>query len=139
MKREVYKNIWVVLCLSVVSLEASTFTDNQTNLMWQDDKSVKTTQKKWQGAIEHCQNLSLGGYSDWRLPTRMELHSITDKTKYDPAVKSGIKNVVSDNYWSSSPYVSDSSKAWYVYFKSGDGRWYDKSTATFVRCVRDSK
>lgn len=108
-------------------------------LMWQDDTSAETTRKKWQGAIAHCQNLSLAGHSDWRLPNIDELLSITDDTKYDPAIRSEFINVASDFYWSSSPYVSRPSLAWYVDFKEGGDVWGKESFAYLVRCVRDSK
>ena len=115
------------------------YIDKDTNLMWQDDISVKTTNKNWDDAIKHCQNLTFAGYSDWRLPTIDELLSITDDTKYNPAIKTGFKNVTAGYYWSSSPSVSDSSGAWNVYFKNGDDSWIFKGFKFLVRCVRDSK
>jgi len=120
-------------------------------LMWQDEpytdgekqayKDDKNSGKagNWEYAKNYCENLSFAGYGDWRLPSIDELLSITDDTRYDPAIKDGFKNVVSDYYWSSSPDVSDSSGAWGVYFESGSDGWGDKSDASFVRCVRDSK
>ena len=131
--------IWIASCLTMTTLSANTFTDKDTNLMWQDDISVKNTMKDWDDSIKHCQNLTFAGYSDWRLPKRMELHSITDKSKYNPAVKTGIKNVTAYYYWSSSPDVSDSSNAWRVGFKNGGDGWDRKSYGNLVRCVRDSK
>ncbi len=113
-------------------------TDTKTNLMWQDDASVKTTKKTWNEAVSYCDNLSFAGFSDWRLPSRMELLGITDKTKYDPAIKDGFLNVTADYYWSSSPSASVSSYAWVVYFKYGYDYWYYKSGSYLVRCVRDS-
>lgn len=140
MKKEIYIKIMIGLSLGATLVQAETFTDKQTKLMWQDDPSVKTTSKNWGQAIEHCKKLSHAGYNDWRLPKRLELHSITDKTKYNPAVKSGIKNVASDYYWSSSPVVSDPSIAWRVHFEDGSGDgWYGRGGADLVRCVRDSK
>lgn len=113
--------------------------DGKTKLMWQDDVSVKSTSKNWQDAIRYCNNLEFAGYSDWRLPSRMELLNIADKSKYNPAIKSGFQNVASDVYWSSSPEASDSSSAWFVYFKNGYGSSTTKLYDCLVRCVRDSK
>lgn len=45
----------------------------------------------------------------------------------------------SDNYWSSSPNVSDPSNAWIVNFKNGNDNWNNKSNSNLVRCVRESK
>ena len=113
--------------------------DTKRKLMWQDDESVKNVQKNWQGAISHCKNLNFAGFDDWRLPSRMELHNITDKTKYNPAIQDGFKNVVSDLYCSNSPRVSDPSSVWGVIFYYGDDYWSNKSHSSLVRCVRDSK
>ena len=114
--------------------------DTKRKLMWQDDESVKNVQKDWQGAISLCKNLKFAGFDDWGLPSRMELLSITDKTKYNPAIQGGFKNVVSGHYWSSSPYVSDSSYVWVVDFDYGYGHGYDgKRGSSYVRCVRNSK
>lgn len=112
--------------------------DLNTNLMWQDDKTSKTTQKNWQGAKKHCENLKFAGFNDWRLPTITELTSIVDYTKYNPAIIDGFKNVTSDYYWSSSPFVSGSSSAWVVDFRVGGDFWDDESGSRLVRCVRDS-
>jgi hypothetical protein len=49
------------------------WTDPVTNLMW----SFKTpSDQSWNDAINYCNNLTEGGYSDWRLPTISELRSI---------------------------------------------------------------
>ena len=111
--------------------------DSEENLMWQDDSSVKTTKRDWEGAKRYCRNLSFAGYSDWRLPKRMELLSIVDRSTYEPAIKKEFKNVVSKDYWSSTPDASDGSGAWGVYFGNGYDLWYNKSNSHFVRCVRD--
>ncbi len=58
-----------------------TVTDKVTCLTW--EKSPATTKTNWQGQYDKCAALNtsrLGGYSDWRLPTRMEMASITDIT-----------------------------------------------------------
>jgi len=112
---------------------------SKKELMWQDDESVKSNELTWHEAINYCNNLTLDGHSDWRLPTINELLSITDDTKYDPAIIDGLQYATSGFYWSSSPYVSDTSFAWFVYFKIGYDFWYGKSTTNLVRCVRDSQ
>jgi hypothetical protein len=55
-----------------------TVTDASTGLMWQQDG---LTNKSWEQALSYCENLSLAGYSDWRLPTVKELRSL--KNYYD--------------------------------------------------------
>ena len=113
--------------------------DSNTKLMWQDNASVKTTKKTWSKAIGYCKNLRFAGHGGWRLPSIDELLSITDDTKYNPAIKDGFLNVSASDYWSSSPDVSDSSDAWCVNFKGGsNGSWGTKSFSLLVRCVRDN-
>ncbi len=104
-----------------------TFTDTSTGLMWQD--SSHNIQKDWDSAISYCQNTEYAGFSDWRLPSKSELEDLYTK-------KDNLKNVASSYYWSSSVYVSYSSKAWIVYFDSGNTRSYYKSSKVYVRCVR---
>ncbi len=50
--------------------------DNNTGLMWETiPLGGKMT---WEEAVEYCENLTLGGYDDWRIPTVEELFSISD-------------------------------------------------------------
>ncbi len=50
--------------------------DSATGLMWQKSDSLKGMD--WQDALEYAENLTLGGYDDWRLPNAKELQSILD-------------------------------------------------------------
>ena len=52
----------------------STFTDNITGLTWQNRGQGYLTQDE---AVSYCQNLTDGNHHDWRLPTMIELLSIT--------------------------------------------------------------
>jgi hypothetical protein len=61
-----------------------TITDNNTHLMWQQLPSDQ--QFTWQKAKEYAENLTLGGYSDWRLPTVEEAWSIQDFSEGWPYV-----------------------------------------------------
>ena len=116
--------------------------DRATNLMWQDNNDTIAAKKDWLVAIGYCENLTLSGYSDWHLPNRNELYGITDKSRYNPAINPTFQNVVSNNYWSSSIIVDDSSvRAWGVSFSSSAVglRWWDtRSPSHYVRCVRDN-
>ena len=70
----------------------------------------------------------------WRLPTILELLSIVDYTKCNPATN--LDGIKPEFYWSSSPSVSDSSLAWVVYFGYGSDDSNDKSNSNYVRYVR---
>jgi len=108
-------------------------TDNITGLQWQDDVNIT---KNWTNAIGYCESLTLGGYTDWRLPNFNELYYIADRSTNNPAINSAFKNVVSVTYWSSSTVVGNANSAWAVDFYFGLGGWNRKSGSNYVRCVR---
>ncbi|KPA16471.1 secreted protein containing DUF1566 [Candidatus Magnetomorum sp. HK-1] len=113
-----------------------TITDIETGLMWQIE-SKKTAYFSWFSALEYCEELSLAGYSDWRLPNREELRSIVDYSKKAPAVFTMFKdNTFSDFYWSSSTDFN-SIRAWGIDYYSGDTEMNDKSDWRFTEyCAR---
>jgi hypothetical protein len=52
------------------------WSDSATGLMW--TRSDNGNDVDWNSAVSYCQNLSLGGYSGWRLPSIDELQEIYD-------------------------------------------------------------
>ncbi len=113
-----------------------TVTDNNTGLMWQQGEGGQNT---WEDAISYCENLSIAGYADWRLPNKNELNSIIDYELYDPAIDTNFfPDANASGYWSSTTYAVNSSYAWSVDFNYGDVNGYDsnKSSNYYVRCVR---
>jgi hypothetical protein len=110
-------------------------TDSSTGLQWQDDAIGSTM--SWTAAIDHCEGLTLGVHSDWRLPNLKELTSIMDDTKTNPSIDDTVfQNTASHFYWSSTTFAGYSSDAWYVYFGNGYQGGDDKSNSFYVRCVR---
>lgn len=111
-------------------------TDNKTGLVWQDDVSGATS---WQGAINHCEALTLGGESDWRLPNVSELDSIIDRVSpVDPRINNIFVNIASGMYWTSTTNAQYPDFAWYAHFTPGNlfnngSKEYDSK---YVRCVR---
>ena len=113
-------------------------TDNKTGLQWQDDYSdnggdIKLA--KWTDAIAYCEDLTLGGHSDWRLPNKKELLSIVDYGKYDPSIDT-VFHKVSGNYWSSTTPAYGTDRAWTVGFRTGLTGSFYKFNDSHVRCVR---
>ena len=143
-----YMVILALFCafLNADAINATCYRDNDKNvvicdesklgkLMWQDDERVFIGD--WKQAKERCERLNFATYSDWRLPRIDELISITDKTKFSPAINSAFKYVKSDFYWSSTKFADGSSRAWFVHFKNGYADWSGISDRLFARCVRN--
>ncbi len=141
------KNILLTVILCTAALLADftrdaangIVTDNTTTLMWQDDAVGTTT--TWQGAIDRCEALELGGHTDWRLPNLNELTSIADDSRWDSSIYPVFQNIglsYWSSYWSSTTDATDFSKAWYVEFIKGrHGSDQNKSdNIHYVRCVR---
>ena len=53
-----------------------TITDLNTGLMWQ--QAHDQTHRTLKAATEHVESMTLGGYSDWRVPTIKELYSLAN-------------------------------------------------------------
>jgi hypothetical protein len=56
-----------------------TVTDRATGLMWQMADNGEALY--WADALEYADTLTVGGYTDWRLPNAKELQSIVDYTR----------------------------------------------------------
>ena len=50
----------------------TTYKDNSTGLFWCKGSTGKT----WQNALSYCENLTVEGYSDWRLANKNEVATI---------------------------------------------------------------
>ncbi|MBN2823830.1 MAG: DUF1566 domain-containing protein [Campylobacterales bacterium] len=115
-------------------------TDNTTNLQWQDSEdNTKIDHFSWKEALDYCEDLTFGGYSDWRLPNLNELLSLVDYSKSSPATDSIFTHIINDYYWSSSSAWGGgtfNSSSWRVNFQDGADGIEHKSYSNFVRCVR---
>lgn len=143
-------------------------TDHVTGLQWQDDHRAKYTKKQWityanfdasasndpnintsgDTATTHCSELELGGYSDWRLPTIIELQSIFHYTSSRPTLNPIFHFVQGSyddgdsygnaRYWTStkSGRATQQYNAWTIDFYFGQSMLRLKNQEHFVRCVR---
>jgi len=112
-------------------------TDNNTGLMWQKTKSTNF----WQQAVESCNNLTYGGYSDWRLPSISELETITDFGKSNPAVNTTFFPSTNFEFWSSTQNIGDTEHVWGTDYRTGFVESIDLNSGMFgttndFRCVR---
>jgi len=111
-------------------------TDLVTKLMWQ--RTLQAPALSFAEASAYCDSLNYGGFSDWRLPSRIELVSLVDFTRSNPAIDpTAFPDVKMTIFWTSSPKVSFAmSDAWTVDFASGATSAADLGTVLQVRCVR---
>ena len=115
--------------------EDGTVTDNITGLMWQ--QAVPTGTYTWAQAVAYCPTLTLAAYSDWRLPSVIELVSIVDYGQYNPSIDpTYFPSTPASDFWSSSPLAGWSSGAWLVNFNYGYSGLIVVSNTFHVRCVR---
>lgn len=86
----------------------------------------------WHEAVEFCKTLNEDGFTDWRLPTIQELHTLVNYEKYNPA--SDLDMLASD-YWSSTG-AYNTIVAWNMNFHYGYVYRRYKSSSYYVRAVR---
>ena len=118
---------------------ANVVIDRENGLMWQDDSKAASVKASWHEALKQCETLNLGGYSDWRLPTRDELDSLADESRFKHGIYPQFDNVGSGGYWSSTEDHAHKGRSWMTLYTCGGGFWYGKGTRGYVRCVRDIK
>ncbi|MCP4345205.1 MAG: DUF1566 domain-containing protein [Desulfobacterales bacterium] len=126
-----------------------TVTDLNTGLIWQQEPSDNMD---WKDAFEYAENLDVGGYTDWRVPTIKELYSLAmfygNMFKNIPYIDTDYFNItdtMNGRIWSANEYVGttmrndDSAFG----FNFGDGRIksypFGKNSSTgacSVLCVR---
>lgn len=99
------------------------FSDPLTGLMWYP---ISPGLYSWSSAVTYCSNLVIGGYSDWRLPTRSEMLSLMNYS------------LLSEDQWmwTSTPDAQNSSNAWAVNLDL-DVESTSKTTGNDVFAVRD--
>ena len=108
------------IVLRFTKSKAGVITDSQTGLQWAPDPGRKMS---WNQANTYAEELKLGGYDDWRLPTLSELRGLYGswsgtRRKIDPCFR-----LSSWLVWSS----EGSSEARYLGFVYGQTSWGDRS------------
>ncbi|MEZ4528896.1 MAG: DUF1566 domain-containing protein [Desulfobacterales bacterium] len=111
-----------------------TITDIRNGLMWQQNTGGSMT---WKDSLSYCESLTLAEYSDWRLPNREELRSLTDYKRYDPAIDLSVfPDTSSSFYWTSSSCDRYRDNSWDMDFYGGYDSSSIKSENRYVRSVR---
>lgn len=129
--------------------EDGTVTDNTTGLMWMRcslgqtwDQTTTTctgdaTAMTWQEALQATYGYEYAGNNDWRLPNIKQLLSITEKSCVRPSINEDIfPETTSDDYWTSTPSLTDYTMAWVVAFFNSSNSLKEKDAFIYVRPVR---
>ncbi|MBN2058913.1 MAG: DUF1566 domain-containing protein, partial [Deltaproteobacteria bacterium] len=114
-----------------------TITDLATNLMWL--QTPKRVAVGYDEAEEYCRDLSVEGYSGWRLPTAYEWRDIIDKAQKAPALPPGhpFKNIVySIFFWSKTPHQVTSQRIYVADLYTGKIGAQSKNNQYIVWPVR---
>jgi hypothetical protein len=107
-------------------------TDSLTGLSWTKSMDSFAT---WEAALNSCESLNYGGYTDWRLPNIHELHSII---RYDLSSNATeLPNIViTGGYWTSTTYSGLTDTAFYFDLTSGINYRVSKTHTRRFICVR---
>ena len=117
------------------TVDGDTVRDARTGLIW-SRATLSGGRRNWKDAQTAAAACTLGGFSDWRLPTVQELLSIVDYERTEPAIDPMFE--CEDSwYWTSTPLASSPSDcAWLVDFSDGHSNWGGQDYEGFVRAVR---
>jgi hypothetical protein len=127
-----------------------TVTDNVTDLLWEQKTNDGSSRDKdethtWLEALNYCEELVLGGFSDWRLPTPKELERMIDLSTSNPAADTTyFPNTTNGLYWTGSTCVGcHKFKAFAYDFSDGELYFGIKKVRNeevfpehYTRCVR---
>jgi hypothetical protein len=107
---------------------------------WSDsgDSCFDSTRCDTEKYVADVNAATLCGHSDWRLPSKRELETITHLGSSAPAIESTYfpNTIATSFFWSASSYVPDPTYAWVVSFSDGDDLYVYKAGSYSVRLVR---
>ncbi len=108
--------------------------DNNSKIVWQDNKDVISLPKTFQESQEYCSSLDTLNLN-WRLPTITELSSIILDSSKNSHTNMTFKNTRGAFYFSSTKFSGNTSSIWGVHFRAGFKIWIRESRKSFIRCV----
>lgn len=86
-----------------------TYIDEKTGLTWARNANIADKQMDWSEAMKWVESLNYGGYSDWRMPTVVELHNFAKHpNRFKWFKDNGFINVIPDGYWTSTDSDNES-------------------------------
>lgn len=121
-----------------------TITDKITGLMWQKADGGEMTHSS---ALQYADSLTLGSFTDWRLPIAFEIYSIQNLQVNNPALNTTYFTKSNAEYWwTSDLQVNDNSRVWVSNAGGGIGNHLKSETISaggtkryHARAVRNIK
>ena len=120
------------------------YADNAGDVCYGYDSSAPSTYCNIEAFTARINAASLCGASDWRAPSIEELSSIVHYGRANPGIDVGyFPNNGTGQYWSASPYASDTDRAWHLNSYEGAivvyGHISSRRDAANVRLVRSGQ
>lgn len=110
--------------------------DEASGLTWRArDDAVERTQAD---AVAHCAALETEGApaGTWRLPSVIELATLVNLGRANPAIDQAFPDVSRTNYWTSTPVANANTMHWSVRFGVGEVMPMISTNSGPARCVR---
>jgi hypothetical protein len=129
------------------TVTTSTLLHSPTDLIWRRCAEGQTwngstcsgepAKFTWQEALQVAHEANDDELLGWRLPNVKELASIVERDCVRPAVNSSLFPATpADDFWTSTPSMSDPDRAWVVAFFNSSHSVKEKNRFVYVRLVR---
>jgi hypothetical protein len=105
------------------NVTADTVFDHATGQTWLRNTNCGQPPLSWSAALDGIDRMNRKrqhGFDDWRLPTILELESLTDMGRHSPALPHEHPFLsVQEFYWSATTSMYDTDYAWVLYLQDG--------------------
>lgn len=113
-----------------------TVIDSTTGLEW-TAKPLSDDYVTHQAATDAATGCRVGGHKDWALPSRQQLLTLVDLSRYSPAIDTdAFPDFPSRWFWTSDLCAWSSASAWFVSFSLGSVFDYHRDDDGFALAVR---
>jgi hypothetical protein len=124
-----------------------TVTDSDLGLTWMRCSLGQTFENEtctgnaselnWQQALQAAHGYEYASKLGWRVPNVKELASLAERSCVRPAINElFFPNTLSDDYWTSTPSVTDPERTWVIAFFNSSNSLKDKNLFVFTRLVK---